>query len=428
MATRSPSSALAAHRALLLDGIRAAGQISRAALARRTGLNAATVTVVVRGLINDGLIVESGRAASTGGKPAVLLSLAIESRFAVGVHLDHTATTYVLADLSGHVVARWSRRGGTDTQDPQQVVQRMAADVTALVTQVGLTLERLTGVGLVSPGPATTATGIALSTPEMQPWIDFPLVDALAAATGLPVVLGNDATAAAIGEFWAGALDPTSVFAAVYMGTGIGAGILASGHPIVGASGNAGEIGHICVVRNGLPCWCGSNGCLETVASAGAIVQAAQRAGCDLSGALIDEQFAAAARAAMNGHPAAARIFDRAADDVAVAVHTLTNILDLDQVILTGPAFAVSGPLFLPAIQQRLEQTFFARGAHPVTVSISANATDAAATGAAAMVLQSELAPQSSASGLSLIISDPDRGISAGGISTGAVPEAVAAK
>lgn len=413
MAMKSSGGALAGHRALLLDAVRAAGQVSRAGLARQTGLNAATVTVVIRELIIDGLITESGRAASTGGKPAVLLSLAVESRFAVGVHLDHTATTYVLVDLSGRVVARWARRGGTDAHAPQHVVQRIATDITVLLQRTGLAGERLTGIGLVCPGPATTATGIALSTPAMQPWIDFPLVEALADATGLPVVLGNDATAAAIGEYWAAALDPRSVFAAIYLGVGIGSGILVAGHPLVGASGNAGEIGHICVVRDGALCWCGSHGCLETVAGAVAIVTAARNAGCELSGTLIDEQFAAAARSALAGHRGAAAVFAQAARDVAVAVHTLTTILDLDQVILTGPGFAVAGPLFLPAIRQCLEQTFFARGAHRVQVSISVNATAAAATGAAAMVLQSELAPQPSPSGPSLIVSDPDRGISA---------------
>lgn len=389
-----PNGALAAHRALMLDAIRAAGQISRSALARETGINAATVTVAIRGLLHDGLVVESGRAVSTGGKRPVLLALAAESRFAVGIHLDHNFTTYVVANLSGDIVARWPRRGGAAARTPQLVIERMTSEVKAFLQRVGLSRDRLTGIGLVSPGPATPATAIALASPDMRPWIDFPLADALATATGLPVVLGNDATAAAVGEYWTGRMDPGTMFAAVYMGLGIGAGIIASGRPLVGSSGNAGEIGHICVELDGKRCWCGARGCLETVAGAAAIVTASREAGLDIAGEFVDDQFAAASRAALRGEATAVRVFSQAAEYIAVAVHAMTNILDLDRVILTGPAFAVAGPLFAPAIRRRLDETFFARDAHRVEVDISANAAAAAAMGAAAMVLQSELAPR----------------------------------
>lgn len=398
--------ALAGHRALLLDTIRSAGEVSRASLARGTGLNAATVTVAIRGLLADGLIVEVGRAASTGGKPAVLLALANESRFALGVHLDHTSITYALANLAGEVVAIWHRRGGADARVPQLVVERIAAELTIFVRRAGVSPERVLGIGLVSPGPATSTTGIALSSPEMQPWIDFPLVDALAQAAGLPVVLGNDATAAAVGEFWSGHVDPTTMFAALYMGSGIGAGLIMAGNPILGSSGNAGEIGHICVVRDGAPCWCGSHGCLETVAGAAAVVRAARAAGLEPSGEYLHDQFADVARAALRGQPAALAILEEAADLVAVAVQSLTNLLDLDQIVLTGPSFALAGSLFVPAIERRLRSAFFARGTHGVVVTVSPKASHAAATGAAAMVLQSELAPRLTVAGQPSVSSD----------------------
>lgn len=402
--------ALAAHRALMLDVIRAAGEISRSALARETGTNAATVTVAIRGLIHDGLVVESGRAASTGGKRAVLLALAAESRFAVGIHLDHNSTTYVVANLAGDIVALWPSRGGAAAPTPQLVVERMTSEVTAFLQRVGLSRERLTGIGLVAPGPATPAAAIALSSPEMRPWIDFPLADALATATGLPVVLGNDATAAAVGEYWTGRMDPEAVFAAVYMGIGIGAGIIASGRPMIGSSGNAGEIGHTCVEREGKSCWCGASGCLETVAGAAAIVAAARGVGLDVTGEFVEDQFAAVSRAALRGDPQAVGVFEVAAQYIAVAVQTLANILDLDRVILTGPSVAVAGPLFAPTIRRRLDHTFFARDAHRVEVAISANAAAAAAMGAAAMVLQSELAPRLPVPGRPPLISLPGSG------------------
>ncbi|MEP6560715.1 MAG: winged helix-turn-helix domain-containing protein, partial [Nakamurella sp.] len=106
-----PGTAHAANRAELFDAIRAAGQISRVDLARERGLNGATVSTVVRSLMTDGLVVEAGRAESTGGKPAVLLSLAPDARFAVGINLDHGGISYVIANLGGEVVGRSRHQG-----------------------------------------------------------------------------------------------------------------------------------------------------------------------------------------------------------------------------------------------------------------------------------------------------------------------------
>ena len=101
----------ASSRSAILDLIRAAGTISRVELTRATGLTAATISTVVRRLIDDGLVLEVGRAESTGGKPRMLLQLDPSARYAVGVHLDHAGITYVIANLGGAIVARWRRPG-----------------------------------------------------------------------------------------------------------------------------------------------------------------------------------------------------------------------------------------------------------------------------------------------------------------------------
>jgi len=148
----------ATTRSAVLDLIRATGTISRVGLISATGLTGATISTVVRRLINDGLVLETGRAESTGGKPRVLLQLNQSSRFAVGVHLDHSGISYVLTNLGGTVVARMSRAGiGVD--DPPVVVARMARQVHALIEGVGIERSRVLGLGLVSPGPLTPSSG-----------------------------------------------------------------------------------------------------------------------------------------------------------------------------------------------------------------------------------------------------------------------------
>jgi predicted NBD/HSP70 family sugar kinase len=381
--------------------IRAAGTISRVGLVKATGFTGATISTVVRRLIVDGLVLETGRAESTGGKRRVLLQLNQSSRFAVGVHLDHAGITYVLTNLGGSVVARMSR-AGVGTDDPPVVVARIATEVDALIDGAGIDRSRILGLGLVAPGPLNQTGGMPLTPPAMRHWEHFPLDRELSAASGLPVVLDNDATAAALGEHWSGDVGGTATFAAIYMGTGIGAGLMVNGVTYRGAGGNAGEIGHISLDIDGPDCWCGARGCTEQLAGPGAVVAAA-RADADLARAagLTDTEerprrvadFAAVTRAALRGDARARALLERSARYLAVAARTLANVMDLEQLVLTGPSLAIAGSIYLPVVQEELDRAFFSRATHSVTVRLSRSAATAPAIGAAALVLQSELVP-----------------------------------
>lgn len=406
----------------MLDVIRAAGTISRVELIEATGFTGATISTVVRKLIDDGLVLESGRAESTGGKPRTLLQLNQTSRYAVGIHLDHSGLTYALTNLGGSVIARMAR-AGAGAEDPAEVVSRMASEVGALIDGVGVERERVLGLGLVSPGPLSRGTGpgtetgtgpgtgtgpdpggMRLTPPDMRRWADFPLHRALQEGTGLPVVLDNDATAAALGEHWSGAVGTTSTFGALYMGTGIGAGLLINGVTYRGVGGNAGEIGHSCLEAEGPECWCGARGCAEALAGPASVVAAARsdpkvaratglRDTPGHPAASVTADFAAVTRAAHRGEPSARALLERSARYLALAARTLVNVLDLDLLVLTGPSLALAGSVYLPVVQEELDRAFSARGTHGVTVRLSRSAATAPAIGAAALVLQSELVP-----------------------------------
>ncbi len=389
-------------RAAVLDVIRAAGTISRVGIVAATGMTGATISTVVRGLIEDGLVAETGRAESTGGKRRVLLQLEPSARFAVGIHLDHDGITYAVTDLAGAVVARITRPGA-GAAAPEQVVVRMADEAMALVAGAGVDPGRLLGFGLVFPGPLGATGGMAVAPPSMSQWIDYPLGAELRAVTALPVLLENDASAAALGEHWSGGAGTPPTLAAVYMASGIGAGVLVNGMTYRGAGGNTGEIGHLCLDLDGPECWCGARGCLEVLAGPAAVVEQARAdrrlaraAGLSrrppATGSVLTE-FAAVSRAAKRGDAAATALLDRSARYVAVAVRNLANIMDLEGVVLTGPSLAVAGATYLPAIRDELERVFFARSVHVPQVWLSRSAATASAIGGAAMVLQSELVP-----------------------------------
>jgi len=215
-------------------------------------------------------------------------------------------------------------------------------------------------------------------------------------------MLDNDATAAALGEYWSGGVGTATTFASVFMGTGIGAGLLVNGSAYRGASGNAGEIGHICLDPAGPECWCGARGCTETLAGP-ATVTAAARADHSIARASgldsarpplsVAAEFAAVARAARRGDRGARALLEQSAGYLAVATRTLANILDLELIVLTGPSLAVAGSIYLPVVQEELDRWFFARATHSISVQLSRSAATAPAIGAAALVLQSELVP-----------------------------------
>jgi predicted NBD/HSP70 family sugar kinase len=259
------------NRAVVLDTVRRRSPVSRAELAQVTGLTNQTVSNVARRLLEAGLIRESGQAPSRGGKPPRLLKLCSDGAFAVGVHLDSEPTIAVLLDLSGRVL-RQSRMRIVAGSDPDRLVRPFGRAVDGLVTRAGVAREKIVGLGVAVPGPIDTRRGVVLDPPDASPWCRVPLIDILDRATQLPVVMDNDATAAAIGEQWAGGADREGSFLFVYMGTGIGGGVMFADGALRGYSGNAGEFGHVLVVPGGKLCRCGARGCLEAYAAPHAVL------------------------------------------------------------------------------------------------------------------------------------------------------------
>ena len=391
MAKQRVSLASGTSRGVVLDLIRAQGPISRVALAEATGLTQATMSTVVRQLMTEGLVIESGRGESTGGKPPVMLDVNPSSRFAVGVQLGRESITYVAINLAGAIVGR-TRTLGIGTTEPQEMIARLASEVDGMLVGLGIEKASVVGVGVVSPGPLDLARGVILHSPHLSAWLDVPVREMLSNAVGLPVILDNDATAAALGDFWGGRLDARA-HATVYMGSGIGAGVLIDGIVFRGASSNAGELGQVMIAGPD-----GADYPLEELANPGAIVRRARELGEDarlaLGGDDEFDDFRAIAMAAVRGDGGASALIQESAERLATAVLTLANLFDLDSISLAGPAFAIAGPTYVRTVLRRLERDFFVRTQHAVRVRLSTDVADAAAVGGAALVLQTELAPR----------------------------------
>ncbi|MCM3694863.1 ROK family transcriptional regulator [Microbacterium sp. NPDC080005] len=371
-------------RGRVLDLIRAQGPVSRIELAELTALTPAAMTGIVRDLLAADLVTEVGAGAPTGGKRRMLLQPNPTAQFAVGIELGFVRVHCVLVDLLGRPISSVELPGAGEA-DPESVVERVAAAFADLVADAGVDAARLVGIGLVAPGPIDLSHGRAVQLPTHQQWQEYPLRDRLAELTGLPVWLGNDANAAAVGEHWTGAAGSARAFATVHMGVGIGAGLMVGGELILGASSNAGEIGHMSVDADGPRCHCGARGCVELIAAPFTVERLYRIA----TGEAVDS--AEIGARALAGEGDALVIMEAAADAVATALVSLANVLDLDLVVFTGPGFGPALELFRHRAAHHLDRAFLSRRSHEVDVRVSAHAADAAALGAASLVLKQTL-------------------------------------
>ncbi|MFI5916891.1 ROK family protein [Dactylosporangium sp. NPDC051541] len=384
-------------RAAVFDLVRAARRISRVDLAARSGLTPATITEVVRELLELELVVEAGRGASTGGKPPMLIELNPEARYAVGVLYERNLCTVTVVDLTGRAMAT-SSSPGTSLMPPEQALPVVAERIGRLLDEAGIERGRVLGAGLATYGPQDRRAGVVLTHQPTADWFGHPVAGRLSELLGLPVLLDNDAVAAAIGEHWLGGVG-SGTFGCLYMASGIGGGVVVDGEVYRGASSNGVEVGHITVDVDGGPCDCGNHGCLGNYADPRAVIGQAMRVpgldrrlGLDPADSDVITSFVRIAAAASGGDPEARTLIERSARLLGTAAVTLTTLFDLECIVLAGPAFGAATWIYQSVIQDELQRRAFVRRVHPVRVVPSVNGSDAAAIGAAALVLQSELA------------------------------------
>ena len=393
------------NQTVVLDAIRRRPEgITRSELAALTALSGMTVTKVCRRLLDAGLVDEHGTRMSGPGKPAAVVKLNPDGGFAIGVHIDPAAVTYVLVDLSG-TVRDHSRTGTPTAGDPSAVIDEMADAIEALIAGSAVDRSRILGIGIASPGPVNVDDGVLLNPPMMPTWHRVALRRSLAEATGLPVLLEKDATAAVVAELWFAGPDSSRDFAFMYYGTGLATGLSVAGEVVRGVSSNAGDGGHITVDPDGPVCTCGRRGCVGYITVPRALVERAVLDGV-LSAAEagnledtvdVDAAFSRLAALAAAGNPGAIAILTDAARSLARAIVVIVNLLDIDKVIFGGPFWARISPVILGALPDAVRSDPALIPPHPIRFAQSAIPVDVAAVGAATLVLDNTFSPRPSA-------------------------------
>lgn len=359
------------NRRVVLQALRP-GASNRADLARRTGLTAQSVSNIVADLIDDGLIVTTGRVKGARGQPPLQLALNPAGAYSIGVEIRADGMVAVLADLSGRVVQ--SDREPLGHASPEHVPGALKTLVARLVQREKRAARALLGVGVVMPGPFGVTNTASDRPTELPGWQGVDAGALLQAALRKPVRIENDATAAAIAEHLHGVARGLTRFATLYFGLGVGLGLILDGRPYVGATGNAGEIGHVVIEPGGRPCFCGQRGCLERYVSLDAVraefAAARGRAKGDPLARLKDD-------------PAFAAWLDRAAERLMGVILMLENLIDPQAVVIGGVSdVLVDG---LAARLASLPPPLVPRGGRRVLRGATGPAT--AAQGAAALPL-----------------------------------------
>ncbi|MFD1538499.1 ROK family transcriptional regulator [Nonomuraea guangzhouensis] len=379
----------------MLEAIQVSDGISRVQIAGRAGLTAQTVSVIVRRLLEEGLVIEDGSLPSRGGKPRTILRVDPTAGYAVGIHFDPGEISYVLADLAGQPVAKLHAavRPGPA---PDAVIRQMARTARRMLREADVPDHKVLGIGLACPGPLD-ADGIINVPPRLTGWDHVPIKGLLEEYAGFPVTADNDATAAAIGERWAGVARATPSFAYLYLGTGIGGGLFLDDQIYRGRSLNAGEFGHITVAPEGPDCYCGNRGCVEAVCCPSAIeetVRACLSEGAESTLNAEGLDHAAICAAAAVGDPLAGAVIGQVAARLADAAVSIVNMLDIDLVVLGGPAMREVAHVYHQVVSAAVATRPLARRLHTVQVELSPIAVDAAAIGAASLVFHATYAPR----------------------------------
>ena len=248
-------------------------------------------------------------------------------------------------------------------EGPTSMIERLVALGRAAVAASGMPWDRIPVIGLACGGPLDPASGLILSPPNLRGWDRVPLTRLVTEALDRPSVVDNDATAAAVAEWWYGAGRGATVRDLVYLtiSTGIGGGLILDGRPYRGAAGNAGELGHVTVDWRGRPCGCGRRGCLEAYASGSNIAARAEEALAATDEpsslrilAVVTARDVTAAAAA--GDAVAGRVWDETTAILASSVANFLDIFNPELVVLGGGVTRAGDQLLFPVRDGALAQ------------------------------------------------------------------------
>jgi glucokinase-like ROK family protein len=370
---------------------------SRVELANISGLSAAAMTGIVNSLLDRQLILEEPVAATESGRKRIALALRPELACVAGIDLGTINLRICIADLNGSILI-YREIPSDMARGREDVLSRMFALLREMIELGKIGPCGLQGIGIGFSGVIDIGRGYILSYPrpgQQEQWRNIPLRDRLEQEFHVPVLLEDSVRAIAVTEKLFGIGRDFRDFVYVDVGVGVGAAIFIDGRMYRGHNGSAGEFGHMTVDEHGPICCCGSSGCLEAVASGGAIIESVKLALRRGVSSKITEDpeyeidritLETIADAAAQNDSLSYRCLSEAASHIGAAAADIVNLLNPETLIFGGALFRAAPEMLIEQINATIRHRAMEKSAQEVLIQASTLTSDAGARGAARLI------------------------------------------
>ena len=378
----------------VLRVIRDNGSLSRAEIAKLTGLTPASVTNITKILIEDKFLIESKIGESSGGRPPIILELNPDARYVIGIGIGVGVIDVVITNLSAKIISKKSMIIGDERYDYNLVFAGLVNLINEVIELSNIERKNILGAGVALHGIVNAKSGESIHS-LYYGWKNINIKKRLEDELQLAIYVDNDVRAMALGESLFGATKDISNFVTLNISNGIGAGIIINNTPYYGVDFSAGEIEHIAVELDGDKCNCGNYGCLETVASNNNITKKAIKLiKQGVSSSLIKDidninnlTIEDICNAAKNGDEMSITVLKEAARYIGIAITNLINILNPTAIVVVGEIFE-NTTYAIDTLSEIVKNRGFKLSSENVRIIRSLLGRDASVIGAATLVIQ----------------------------------------
>lgn len=368
------------------------GSLSRADIAKLTGLTPASVTNITKLLIEDGYLIESKIGQSSGGRPPIILEINPNARYVIGVCIGVGSIDVVITNLSAKIIIKKSIEINEERYNYDLVFEKLIKLINEVIEESKIERKMILGVGVALHGIVNAKTGVSIYSPYYG-WKDKNIKEKLENELDLQVYVDNDVRAMALGESCFGITKDIANFVTLNISNGIGAGIIINNKPYYGVDFSAGEIGHIVVETDGDKCNCGNYGCLETMSSNNNIIKKAVKFIKQGATTILNEKDVNKLNindicdAAKNGDELSITILKEAARYIGIGITNLINILNPTAIVVVGEMFE-NTTYAIETLNEIVKNRGLKLSSENVRIIKSLLGRDASVVGAVTLVIQ----------------------------------------
>ncbi|MGB7115528.1 MAG: ROK family transcriptional regulator [Anaerolineales bacterium] len=381
---------------LVLNTLRQNAPISRAEIARMTGLRKATVSSLVKDLVTGGFVQDIGvdPTSTQIGRPSSYLKLNPEAGNIIGAEIGVDFISVIATNFAAEIITR-KHESTLDLNTQEEIIDRTIEILKEIYKETSQGDQPVFGIGLGVPGLVDESTGTLLFAPNLG-WRDVPLRKIFEAEFNVPVYVDNEANLAALGETYFGAGQDSRLVLYIVSGTGLGGGIVINGQLLTGSGGFTGEVGHMTIDPAGLLCNCGNHGCWETVASQRSVFRRVREGITKgkksslmdtIDGDLNKLTIPLVVEAAASGDPVACQALEETGYWLGLGIANLMNALNPQRVVIGG-TLSLAKECLMPAIRDVVNQRALPWVAETAEIIIAEHGADACVIGGIATVYQ----------------------------------------